>query len=581
MTMSASPPPELAPRATPVHRELRVADQIAEVLLRRGVDRVFGIPGGTISPVFDALFGAGIELVTCQHEAMAVYAAGGYAQVTGKPSVVAVTSGPGALNALAGLAATGRDELPVVVLAGEASLHHHGRAPLQDGTAAGLDLMTMVRSITKFAELAVRPERAPIIVDQALSQVSCAPFGSAFVALPVDVTRAMARRAQLPSLEPRPLKPDLETCRQLARMLGAARRPVIMLGVGAKRAKISQSVLELAEALRIPVMTDIEAKGVFPESHPLSLGVFGVAHRGPAHAYMAEPVDLMLSLGCRFDDTTTAGYAESLRPEFGHMVQLDHDPERIGRSYAPDLAMCADLAATMTLLLDMVPIAMPNLLLERDRNLRQARRTFEASEPRPSQTRTRAPSSVPHDPRRVAPMIRRALGRDAIVCSDIGNHLLFAAQNLVVDRDDGFSVSCGLGGMGSGIGTAIGMQLAFGASRQVVCVCGDGGMLMNGNELATCARYRIPLIVVVYNDCALGMVEHGFQAHFGRSPDFSSPSVDFAAFARSLGLAGVRLEALDEFATVVERHRGTPLLVDVPIDLAVRPSNARFEVLRS
>ena len=154
--MSSNASHKLIPRSVPARRETRVADQIADALRRHRIDRVFGIPGGTISPVFDALFGAGIEMVTCQHETMAVYAAAGYARATGCPGVVAVTSGPGALNTLTGLAAAGRDELPVMVLSGEPDTRNFGRSPLQDGSASGLDLMTMVRPLTKYAELALR-----------------------------------------------------------------------------------------------------------------------------------------------------------------------------------------------------------------------------------------------------------------------------------------------------------------------------------------------------------------------------------------------------------------------------------------
>lgn len=574
--MSTSSPLSLViPRRDPVpqQRETRVADQIAEVLLRHRVDRVFGIPGGTISPVFDALYGAGIELITCQHETMAVYSAAGYARAVGAPGVVAVTSGPGALNALTGLAAACRDELPVVVLAGEPDMRNMGRSPLQDGSASGLDLMTMVRPITKFAEMALRPERAAVVVDQALSLVGQQPFGTAYVSLPVNLTHSTVLPARLPPLITRGLEPDLGTCRRIAAMLASATRPVIMLGVGAQRAEVSSLVLEIAETLRIPVVTDIEGKGVFPESHPLSLGVFGVANRGIAHAYLDEGVDLLLSIGCRFDDTSTAGYSEALRPANGQLVQLDHDPHRIGRSYAPDVAMCADLGVSLQRIQEHLPTLPPQTLLQRDRLLREARAKHSEAIVIPPR------SQAPHDPRSVAPVLREALGPDAVFVCDIGNHMLFTAQNLVVDRPDGFSVSQGIGGMGSGIGTAIGMQLAYGHLRQVVCVCGDGGMLMNGNEIATLARYRIPLVIVVFNDRKLGMVEQGFNALYGRSPEFECPNVDFASYARSFGLAAARVERLTDIPRLLAEHRGGPLLLDVPIDPNVSALNPRVELM--
>ena len=571
--MSIDSTHRLIPRSLPHQRETRVADQIAEVLLRHKIDRVFGIPGGTISPVYDALYGAGIELVSCQHETMAVYAAAGYARATGGPGVVAVTSGPGALNALTGLAAASGDELPVLILSGETDVRNFGRSPLQDGSAAGLDLMAMVRPITKFAELALRPERAPLIVDQALSVINQAPFGTAFVSLPVNLTHTSVVPSRMPALINRGNEPDLGTCRRIVTMLANATRPAIMLGVGAKRSGIGQLVLEIAETLRIPVITDIEGKGVFPESHPLSLGVFGVGNRGVAHAYLAEPVDLLLTIGCRFDDTSTAGYSEALRPENGLLIQLDHDPDRLGRSYAPDLAMCADLGMTLQLMQEMMPTPTPQMLLHRDRLVREYR-----SQVVPSLVRT--DSRAPHDPRLVAPVIREAVGQDAVFCCDIGNHMLFTAQSLAVDSPESFWVSLGLGGMGSGLGTAIGMQLAYGYLRQVVCMIGDGGLLMCGSELSTCVRYQIPLVTVVFDDRRWGMVDDGFQALFGRSsPQFQTPQIDFVNYARSMGLAAVRIEHLSQVADVIEAHRGQPLLIDMPIDPEIKPANPRVDVL--
>jgi acetolactate synthase-1/2/3 large subunit len=140
-------------------------------------------------------------------------------------------------------------------------------------------------------------------------------------------------------------------------------------------------------------------------------------------------------------------------------------------------------------------------------------------------------------------------------------------------------VSLGLGGMGSGIGTAIGMQLAYGSSRQVVCVCGDGGILMYGCELATCARYSIPLVTVVFNDRQLGMVAHGFRGLFGRTPDFSTPAIDLVAFGRSLGVRSERLDALADLRQIIDHHHGQPLLIDVPINPEISSGNPRVEIL--
>ncbi len=551
----------------PAQIATRVADQLAQTLRLYGIERVFGIPGGTISPVIDALAAAGIELVICQHESTAVYAAAGYAGATGRPGVVAVTSGPGALNALTGLAAADLGELPVLVLSGEASSHNFGRGALQEGSAFGLDLMAITRPITKFCELVVRPQRVCTVVAQALRVIAQQPHGAAFVSLPIDITSASTIPTDVPFAGPQGrARPDPGTCRQIAQLIDTAHLPAIMLGVGARRAGIGPIVMEIAQTHGIPVLTDIEAKGVFPESHPLALGVFGVGGNGQARDYLAQPVDLLLTLGCRFDDTTTANYDELLRPPAGTLIQIDHDPTRIGRSYTPDLAVLGDMSEALEII--------------RDGLTRPPTKKPGMGRLSPVQS-IDVHKAAPHDPRLLPPLLRKVFGSDAIFCCDIGNHMLFSAQNLKVDQPDGFWVSLGLGGMGSGIGTAIGLQLALGRRRQVVCICGDGGMLMSGNELATCVRYGIPLVTIVFNDQHLGMVQQGFRATFGRAPDLSCPRVDFTGFGRALGLQTAHLERLLDLETFVDRHQGQPVLIEVPVDPSVRPKNPRIDVLSS
>lgn len=558
----------LLPVANQRPSPVRAADHLVRCLLRHGVDRVFGIPGGTISPVFDALVAAEIELVSCQHETMAVYAAAGYARATGRPAVVAVTSGPGVLNALTGLAAADRDELPVLLLCGEADTRSFGRAPLQDGSTNGLDIVTMARSLTRHAEQVMRPERVAAAVDQALSTIGRAPHGAALLSLPFDVTRAPVTSASIVGRrEPAPALPDPTLCAEIAAMLAEAERPAIMLGVGAKRAGVGPIVQRIAERLRIPVLTDLEGKGCMPESHPLSLGVFGIGSRGRATAYLRTGVDLLVTVGCRLDDNTTHRYAECLRPEGGVLVQIDHHAERLGRAYAADRMLCADLVLTCE---------------ELERQLPAPRRPRELG-PRLATTLEAAAnttSRAPHDPRLVAPAVVAALGPGSALCCDIGNHLLFAAQSLAVDDPDGFWASAGLGGMGSGLGVSIGMQLAYGHRRRVACIVGDGGLLMCGNELCTLARYRVPLVVVAFDDRRWGMVSDGFEQIYGHRPSqFDTPTVDLVEYGRSMGVRSHRIESLTEIEAHVHDHPHEPLLLVVPIDPRVQPTNERNEVL--
>lgn len=344
-----------------------------------------------------------------------------------------------------------------------------------------------------------------------------------------------------------------------------------MLGVGARETGLGPAVEGLAEWLRCPVLTDLEAKGVFPESHPLSLGIFGVGAHGPALTYLAEGVDVLVAIGARLDDTTTIGYSELLRPE-GPLVQIDYDPNRLARSYGPDLALCCDLPATIEEIRAALPSSPVELLLSRDQALRQAR----ADTPVP---RVPELSEPPHDPRAVVRALQDAFGPDAIFTGDIGNHMLFAAQNLRINRQDGFFVALGLGGMGSGIGNAIGLQAGHGRSHQVVAICGDGGTLMVGNELATCARYKIPLVLAVFNDGQLGMVQHGAERVYGRSLSWEHPALELVQYATALGCEAVTINDLADLQQAAARDRSGPLLLDIPVNPDLRAHNPRDATL--
>ena len=548
---------------------VRVADQILDRLQSHGVDRIFGIPGGTISPLFDALLDHDIELVMAQHEAMAMYMAAGYATATGKPGVVAVTSGPGALNAVTGCASAHLDGVPMLLLVGEPPTNRAGRSPLQEGGALGLDLLNLFRSITRHRELLLHPHRAAAMVDQALALAQGAQPGPVLLQLPVDVAQRCSPEVQLEVSVPPPVLASPSTRAEIVQALHQARRPLILLGRGARSEGVAPRVLELAEYLRCPVATDIEAKGVFPESHPLSLGVFGVGARGSATDYLSEGTDLLLSLGCRLDDTTTADYTELLRSA-RRWIQVDADPDRLARSYAADLAVHSAVAFLLDAVLESLPIPTAEVLVDRDQALQSVRPTVLPVE------RDSLASTAPHDPRLVCEALQQVFP-DACFTTDMGNHQLFASETLIIDQSDGFHVALGLAGMGSGIGTAIGLQLAFGSQRQVVSICGDGGLLMVGTELATCVRYRIPTIFAVFNDGALGMVKHGMTATYGRVLPWDTPAVDLVGLARSLGCDAVRLDEMGTLERVAATRAGGPLLLDIPILPEVRINNPRVK----
>jgi len=568
----------MTPRGVQPLAEARAAESpvtaaraMVDALVAQGIDRVFAIPGGPISPIVDALLDTGVQLVACQHETLAVYIATGYARATGRPGVVLVTSGPGVLNAVTGLAAARLDEAPVVVLVGEVALSVGGRVALQDGSARALDIGHVTATLAKGTWLVERPGAAASQTRAALRLAACLPQGPVVVRVPVDVARSAVRKQSVaPSVSRAavagpPSAETQEVARTIAKRLVAAHRAVIMLG-GRAAVECLDAVEALARGLGIGVFTDLEAKGLFPESHPRSLGVFGLGSDGRAEAYLAGGVDCVLVMGARLDDTTTANFSPLLRPLDGFVAQLDIAADRLGRSYDVDLAWHGDLRS---LLEHVVTCVRPRLL-------RPLRHSTPVGDP---------PKAMPplrggglHDPRHVPAALQRAFPEHTIYTCDIGNHLLFCAQGMRLDRPRSLHVSMGLGGMGSGIGMGIGLALGQ-SHRRVVSICGDGSMLMVGNELATCVRYQIPITFAVFNDGQWGMVAHGTEQVYRRSHDWSTPTWDLVAYARSLGARTHRIE--DELglqAAAAEEGVG-PCVLEFRTDPGVRVANPRDATL--
>jgi len=571
LSQPATNSPQIAKiRALP-RPERRIADQLVTSLIEQGIDRVYGIPGGTICPIFDSLADTDIDVTICQHESMAVYLAYGYARATGRPGCVLVTSGPGILNAFTGIAAAHQDEVPLLVMAGDVKTQSAGRGALQDGGAGGLDIMSMMRPITKYSEALRQPERAGIIARQALNSCMQHPRGPVLLQLPVDVSMRQIPMVSYEQHLPGPMRADDEVCEKIADMLSRAQRPAIFLGLGARTTGAGPAVRKLAERGRIPVFTDVEAKGEFPESHSLSLGMFGVGGGPSAEAYLETGVDLIIFVGTRLDDTTTAGYSDLLG-KAQTVVQLDYDPRRLCRSYRADLAVCCEPAGTLERVCELMHTPDIHTVLMRDRAVTDARAADYSFE------ELRMGETGPFDPSAVVQELQRAFGPNTVFTSDIGNHLLFAARNLVMDTPRRFHVSNGLGGMGSGIGTAMGLASAYRGTRTVVGICGDGGLLMVGNELATCAKYNIPVVLAVFNDGQLGMVNHGFRKQYERPLDCSLPRTDLAAYARSLGVRACRIQRPEDISAAVALIDG-PLVLDIPIDPEAAALNPRETTL--
>jgi acetolactate synthase I/II/III large subunit len=527
-------------------------------LVDLGVTTAFGIPGGTASPLFDALRRVeGLRYVATRHEAGAAFAALGHARATGRPALVLTTSGPGVTNTITAVASAHYEDIPMIVVSGEVPLSAHGRGALQDGTSLGWRAMDIMRPITRWAGSLSSPTSASPTALVAYRASTGPRPGPVFVAAPLDVG---SRDAHAPTIHSghdpchgsQRDEVDPGACALLARFLLRANRPLMVLGAGARRA-MPQAVA-LAERLALPVAVTAHAKGVFPESHPNYIGLLGLGQHPSVDEYLRVPPDVTLVVATGLDDLATNGWSLPLTGTVASF-QVDRDPASLGRSMAFSHLVLGDAACA----LERVVRALPNDVA------RPVYRGPVLSVLRPERELCDA---VPLKPPRVLRALTEAFP-GAVWCSDIGEHLAYALHYLQVDCPDDFHNFLGFGSMGSGIGAAIGIQIAR-PDRQVVCVCGDGGFAMMLGELLTCVEQRLPVVFAVMNDGRWNMVEHGFRTVYGATPaGFVSNVADHAAAANALGATGVLVTTsadLDPERLRAHAQARRPVVLDIRID---------------
>lgn len=547
---------EISSNSSVRHSTDTTASAMLRAFARRGVRAAFGIPGGLVSPSFDALTDIReIDLVMTRHEGMAAFAAMGHAVATGMPALVLTTAGPGITNALTGIAAAFVEELPLIAIAGEVPTTASGRGALQDSSSSGIDSVAMLRTVTRWSARVDSPSQAEGAVEQALQMATGPRPGPVFLSVPLDVG---SQRIQPMRMSPAMLgshpsgRPDPIACNEIVAHLMRARRPLLVVGNGARDAFLE--LRELAERLRCPIVTTPHAKGIFPDSHPLHLGGIGIGGHPSVKAYLENPPDVVCIIGSRLGDYATNGWSIPLTGTEA-TYQIDREPRALGRNYPLSLGVVGDATLALKAMITKLPTdSAPPV-----RESCGIRRVDEGS---------LVDDRSPLKPARVLRGLQEAFP-DAFWTCDQGEHCAYALHYLQIDRPDEFRTMVGLASMGSGIGLAIGARHAN-RSRTVIGVCGDGGFAMHAGDVLSCVAHGIDVVLVVMNDGRWNMVHHGFQSVFGRRPDgLPSDVADLAGVARSFGAIGVCIEEVDQLRPEYLRSlasQGRPVILDVRFD---------------
>lgn len=529
------------------------AQILIKCLEEEKVRAIFGYPGGAVLDIYDALYDSSLKHFLVRHEQGAAHAADGYARATGKPGVCLATSGPGATNLVTGLANAYMDSIPMVAFTGQVATHMIGRDSFQEADIYGITL-----PITKHNFLVKDVKELPRVVKESFHLATTGRPGPVLIDLPKDVCQEKTDLKYPKVSQLRGYRPVLdghpEKISEAAAAITGARRPVICAGGGAISSGSSEVLRQLAELCAIPVTTTLMGKGVFPENHPLSLGMLGM--HGTKYAnYAVNECDLLITIGARFSDRVTVR-ADAFAPK-ARIIHIDIDPAEIGKNVQVDIPIVGDVKRVLEQLCQVV----------------QARTETEEWSAKIREWKDKYPLRYHHNgkikPQFVIEQIYEVTGGNAIIATEVGQNQMWAAQFYTFTKPRTFISSGGLGTMGFGLPAAIGAQIGR-PGETVFNIAGDGSIQMNIQELATAADYKLPLKVAILNNNYLGMVRQWQDIFYnGRLAysDISGP--DYVKLAEAYGAVGMQVtrpedvrRALQEAMQVEDR----PVLIDFVVD---------------
>jgi acetolactate synthase-1/2/3 large subunit len=537
---------------------VRGAELLVECLVREGVEYVFGISGGAVIEICDALYHYRdrIKFILNRHEQGAAHMADGYARASGKVGVCMATSGPGATNLTTGVTTAQMDSVPIVAITGQVPTANIGRDAFQEADVFGI-LMPSV----KHNYIVRNSYDIPRIVREAFYIASTGRPGPVHIDIPRDISRSPVDldKVEFPEeVNIRGYKPTIRghplMVRQAAELIMQAKKPILYIGGGVIKSEASEEVRELAERCQIPVTYTLMAKGAFPDNHPLCTGMPGM-HGTVAANFALNFADLVICVGARFDDRVTGDLKEFAK--HAKKIHIDIDPAEIGKNVKPDVPIVGDAKTVLRQLLELLP---PKRHDEWLRQVEEWKREFPLVYDRNGRLK----------PQYVIETLAKVTGGNATVVTDVGQHQMWSALFYPCHRPRQFISSGGLGTMGFGFPASLGAKLAR-PDDLVVAIVGDGGFQMTMYELATAVVYNIPVKVVIINNFFLGMVKQWQDLFFGSrySGVELTGNPDFVKIAEAFGAIGFRVTEEDDVEKVLMRAmeiEDKPVVVDAWVD---------------
>ena len=533
-----------------------------ECLKKEGVDTIFGYPGGTVINIYDELFSfKEINHILPRHEQAGTHAADGYARATGRVGVCLATSGPGATNTVTGIATAYMDSIPMVIITGQVPTPLIGNDAFQE-----VDIIGITRPCTKHSFLVRDVKDLAMIMKKAFYIARSGRPGPVLVDLPKDVQMAQTEFIYPETVEIRSYKPNLgghprQVEKAVAMMLDAC-RPVMYVGGGTVLGNASDELTALARKLTIPVTTTLMGLGSFPANDPNSLGMLGMHGAYCANMAMTNS-DLIIAIGARFDDRVT-GKLGTFAPH-AKIIHIDVDPTSIKKNVRVDLPIVGDVKDVLTKM-----IKQADKLKDKVAEFKAALAPWHEDisgwkEKHPIGYKE---SSTIIKPQFVIQKLRELSDEDAIISTDVGQHQMWTAQFFQFNKPRTLLTSGGLGTMGFGLPSAMGAQAAF-PGRQVITICGDGGVQMNIQEMATLVQNRLPVKIVILNNNFLGMVRQWQELFFDKrySSTCMELPIDFVKLADAYGAKGFSTSKPSDVEKIIKQgfEEAGPVIMEFKI----------------
>lgn len=530
---------------------MTAAELLVRCLENEGVKYIFGIPGEENLDVMQALRNSSIQFITTRHEQGAAFMADVYGRLTGKAGVCLSTLGPGATNLVTGVADANSDGAPLVAITGQVDTNR-----MHITSHQFLDLVQMFTPITKRSKQIVRPDSINEIVRIAFKYAESEKPGAAHIDLPNDI-------AKLPVPEDPNVMPMRHTAvhqeltgvadvEKAAGLIFQAEHPVILAGHSAVRAHAAEALTKFAEQLKIPVINTMMAKGIIPVDNRYSMGTMGIPQRDFQNV-MLDNSDLVIAVGY---DIVEFSPSKWNRTQNHKIIHLDVRPAHIHSLYQPQVQVVGDISDS----LEKIAVRChrenePELFFRLKKLMLE---DYSAAE---------SDDGFPIKPQRVLHDIRQVLGQEDILISDVGAHKMWIGRQYNCYHPNTCIISNGFASMGISVPGAIAAKLIY-PEKKVLAVSGDGGFMMNCQEMETALRIGVPIVVMIFNDSGYGLIRWKQEDHFGSScfTDFTNP--DFVKFAESMGAKGYRIQSAEEIIPVLEDafSQNVPCIIDCPID---------------